>query len=150
MKAINFMKLIIRKFFLMLFVVLGGIGICSAQLPTTQTQGGITYISGGIGEDEAKAIKDESKNWPLSIDFSEHLVNEDLWIAQVYLKILDSKGKTLFEARVEGPMFLGKVPPGSYELLATYEGVTQSKKIQIVDGKPLHVSINWRLSKGKA
>jgi hypothetical protein len=47
-------------------------------------------------------------------------------------------------------MFLGKVPPGNYELLATYEGVTKSKKIQIIDGMPLHVSLNWRLSKSSA
>ena len=144
------MKSIPRKLFLMFLVVLGGISICSAQLPMTQAQGDITYISGGIGEDEAKAIKAESKSWPLSIEFSEYLVSQDLWVAQVYLRIIDSKGKTQFEATVDGPMFLGKLPPGNYELLATYEGVTQSRKIQIIDGKPLHLSMNWRLSKSRA
>ena len=149
MKVTKPMKSFFRKLFLMLLVALNGVGICSAQLPTIQMQGDITYISGGIGEDEAKAMKAESKSWPLSIEFSEYLVSQDLWVAQVYLRILDSSGKTQFEATVDGPMFLGKLPPGNYQLIATYEGITQSRKIQIIDGKPLHVSINWRLSKSR-
>jgi hypothetical protein len=150
MKVINPMKSILRKFLLILLIVLGGNSVCSAQLPMTQAQGNITYIAGGIGEDEVKAMKSESKSWPLFIEFSEHLVGQDLWVAQVYLRILDSKGKTLFDTTVDGPIFLGKLPPGNYELLATYQSVTQSRKIQIIDGKPLHVSMNWRLSKSRA
>lgn len=124
--------------------------VSSAQFPTTQMQGDIAYISGGIGEDEAKAMKAESKNWPLLIEFSEYSISQDLWVAQVYLKILDSKGKTILETTVDGPMFLGRLPPGNYELFATYEGETKSTKIQIVNGKSLRVSMNWRLLKGVA
>jgi hypothetical protein len=149
MKVINSMKSILRKLFLILLVVSGGIGICSAQLPMTQTQGNITYIAGGIGVDEAKAMKTESKSWPLSIEFSEYLVSQDLWVAQVYLRILDSKGKTILETIVDGPMFLGRLPPDNYELFATYEGVTKSRKIQIVNGKTLHISMGWRLYKSE-
>jgi len=144
------MKLILGKYVLAPLFMLSLLSACYAQLPKVQTQGDITYISGGIGEDEAAAMKAESKSWPLSIEFSEYLVSQDLWVAQVHLRILDSKGKAQFEATVDGPMFLGKLPPGNYELLATYEGVTQSRKIQIVDGKPLHLSMNWRLSKSRA
>ena len=149
MKALNLTKSFTRKFFLILLVVLSGISVCSAQFPVTQTQGDIAYISGGIGEDEAKTIKAESKNWPLSIEFSEYLISQDVWVAQVYLRILDSKGKTILETMVDGPMFLGRLPPDNYELFATYEGVTKSRKIQIVNGKTLHISMSWRLYKSE-
>ena len=149
MKALNLTKSFTRKFFFILLVVLSGISVCSAQLPMNQMQGDITYISGGIGEEESKAIKAESQNWPLSIEFSEYVVNQDLWVAQVYLRILDSKGKTILETMVDGPMFLGRLPPDNYELFATYEGVTKSRKIQIVNGKTLHISMSWRLYKSE-
>jgi hypothetical protein len=149
MKALNPTESFTRKFFLILLVVLSGISVCSAQLPMNQMQGDITYISGGIGEDESRAIKAESKNWPLSIEFSEYVVSQDLWVAQVYLRILDSKGKTILETIVDGPMFLGRLPPDTYELFATYEGVTKSRKIQIVNGKTLHISMSWRLYKSE-
>ena len=142
------MKSFFRKLFLMLLFALNGASICSAQLPMTQTQGDFIYISGGIGEDEARAMKAESKSWPLSIEFSEHLVNQDLWVAQVYLRILDSKGKTLFDTTVDGPIFLGKVPPGNYELLATYQGVMKRRVIEIKQGQHIKESFNWQSKKG--
>lgn len=141
------MKLFFSNYFLALFVMMSVLSACYAQLPKVQIQGDISYISGGIGEDETKAMQSESKNWPLSIEFSEYLVSQDLWVAHVYLRILDANGKAIFEAVVDGPIFLGKVPPGNYELLATYQGITKSRKIQIVKGKSLHIPMNWRLSK---
>ena len=129
--------------------MIGVMSIGYAQMLINRTQGDISFIAGGIGEDESTAMKLMSKKWPLSIEFSEYLDGKDLWIAQVYLRILDANGKKLFDTTIDGPMFLGKLPVGNYELLATYEGVTQSRKIQIIDGKPLHVSINWSLSKGR-
>lgn len=144
------MKLFLGKFVLAPLFMLILLSSCYAQLPKVQTQGDISYVSGGIGEDESRAMKRELKSWPLYIEFSEYFDNQDLWVAQVYLRILDLKGKTLFDTTVDGPMFLGKLPPGNYELLATYQGVTQSRKILIVDGETLHVSMNWRLSKTRA
>ena len=142
------MKLVIGRHLLAPLFMLSLLSACYAQLPKVQTQGNITYISGGIGEDEAKAMKAESKSWPLSIEFSEHLVNQDLWVAQVYLRILDSKGKTLFDTTVDGPIFLGKVPPGNYELLATYQEVTKRRVIEIKQGQHIKESFNWQSKKG--
>ena len=142
------MKLVIGRHLLAPLFMLSLLSACYAQLPKVQTQGNITYISGGIGEDEAAAMKAESKSWPLSIEFSEHLVSQDLWVAQVYLRILDSKGKTLFDTTVDGPMFLGKLPPGNYELLATYQGVTKRRAIEIKQGQHIKESFNWQSKKG--
>ena len=142
------MKLFLGKYVLAPLFMLSLLSACYAQLPKVQTQGNITYIAGGIGEDEAAAMKAESKSWPLSIEFSEHLVGQDLWVAQVYLRILDSKGKTLFDTTVDGPIFLGKVPPGNYELLATYQEVTKRRVIEIKQGQHIKESFNWQSKKG--
>ena len=117
------------------------------QLPKTQKQGDITYITGGVGEDESKAIRGDAKNWPLIIDFSQHLQNHDAWISQVYLRILDIKGNGIFEVTTDGPFLLVNLPSGSYVLTATYEGITKTQKIQIVDGKAHRASLNWSLPK---
>ena len=142
------MKLFLGKYVLAPLFMLSLLSACYAQLPKVQTQGDITYIAGGIGEDEVKAMKSESKSWPLFIEFSEHLVGQDLWVAQVYLRILDSKGKTLFDTTVDGPIFLGKVPPGNYELLATYQEVTKRRVIEIKQGQHIKESFNWQSKKG--
>ena len=142
------MKLVIGRHVLAPLFMLSLLSACYAQLPKVQTKRDIPYISGGIGEDKAEAMKTESISWPLSIKFSEHLVNQDLWVAQVYLRILDSKGKTLFDTTVDGPIFLGKVPPGNYELLATYQEVTKRRVIEIKQGQHIKESFNWQSKKG--
>lgn len=119
------------------------------QLPQPLQDGNITYISGGVGEDEAKAIKAEAKNWPLNIEFSQYLESHDAWVSQVYLTILDAKGGAIFEAKLDGPMFLAKLPTGNYQIVATYEGVTKTQKVQIIAGRSVYVPINWRLSKSR-
>lgn len=137
---------------LLLLVVLAVMSLPTktyGQLPHSLQEGNITYISGGVGEDEAKAIKAEAKNWSLNIEFSQYLENRDAWVSQVYLTILDAKGNAIFEANLDGPLFLAKLPSGNYEIVATYEGVTKKQRIQVVAGRPLHVSINWRLSKSR-
>lgn len=133
--------------------MLGVIVMCSmpiktfGQLPYIQQQGTISYIAGGITDDEAKAIHADAKNWPLFIEFSQYLVDHNLWIAQVDLSIRDAKGKSIFEATLDDPMFLVKLPSGNYEIVATYEGVTKTQKVQIISGRPLHVTMSWRSSK---
>ena len=119
------------------------------QLPKSQKQGELIYISGGVGEEESKAIREDAKNWPLVIDFSQYLENRDAWISQVYLRILDAKGNSIFEVNTDGPLLLLKMSSGDYVLMATYGGITKTEKIQIIDGKTLRVSVNWRLPKSR-
>lgn len=143
------MKASFTQYLLIGCVLLGLSATSFAQLPQVQEQSGITFITGGIGEDEAKAIKDEAKNWPLSVDFSQQLEGHDAWVSQVDLTIRDAKGGAIFETSLDGPMFLAKLPSGNYEIVMTYEGVTKRQKIQVIAGRPLHVSVSWRLSKSR-
>jgi hypothetical protein len=142
------MKIFFTKYLLIPLLMFGVMSISYAQMLINRTKGDISFIAGGIGEEESIAMKLMSKSWPLSIEFSEHLVSQDLWVAQVYLRILDSKGKTLFDTTVDGPMFLGKLPPGNYELLATYQGVTKRRAIEIKQGQHIKESFNWQSKKG--
>ena len=140
-------KIFFTRYLLTPLLMLGVMSISYAQMLINRTQGDISFISGGLREDEFAAMKLFTKKWPLSIEFSEYLDGKDLWIAQVYLRILDSKKKPLFDTTIEGPLFLGKLPAGNYEILATYYGVTQSRKIQIIDGRSIHATIKWCVSK---
>lgn len=140
------------KYVLIVLLMLGVIVMCSmpiktfGQLPHIQQQGDISYVTGGITDAEAKAIHADAKNWPLFIEFSQYLVDHSLWISQVDLSIRDAKGKSIFEASLDGPMFLAKLPSGNYEIVATYEGVTKAQKVQILTGRPLYVCMSWGLS----
>jgi hypothetical protein len=145
----------IIKYVLIVALMLGLIVMCSlpvkiyGQLPLIKYQGDIAYINGGVERDEAKAIHADAKNWPLSIEFFEYLVDQRLWIGRVYLSIRDGNGKSIFEDSLDGPMFLAKLPSGNYEIIATHNGVTKTQKVQVVAGRPINVCIYWGLSKNR-
>ncbi len=133
---------------LIALVVLLGISVYGyAQLPEVLKRNNITFVMGGIGEDEAKAIRSEAKNWPLSIEFSEYLNNRDAWISGVQLKIINSNDEITLDEIIDGPLFLANLPVGNYQLIGTYGGVSKKQKVQIKAGKTLRVAMSWRLAK---
>ena len=128
----------------MLVLVLAAFGISSfAQLPEVQTRPEMSCMIGGVGSDESKALRAEAKKWPLNIEFSERMENKDAWVSGVRLKIMDAKKNTLFEESCNGPIFLAKLAPGTYDIVASYQGVEKKRQIKIEDGKSQRVSINW-------
>ena len=116
------------------------------QLPEVQIINNYSYIMGGIGEHEADAIQAVAKKWPLSIQFTEHLENYDSWVSGVELKIINSAGHTIFDERIDGPMFLANLPKGNYELIGTYRGVNKNHKVQIMTDESLQISMNWQFA----
>src|SRR5664279_4365003 len=42
----------------------------AATLSPVQTSGPVQYLSGGIGKDEATAIQQASRQWPLTLEFA--------------------------------------------------------------------------------
>lgn len=104
-------------------------------------------MMGGVGENEARAMREEAKKWPLSIEFSEHIEKADLWIAGAKLIIINKAGKIVYEEICNGPLFLAKLASGNYQIMVSYQGITQKRTIEIYEGKPLKESFNW---KGKA
>ena len=85
-----------------------------ATLPQPKMENGITYLSGGIGNDEAVAMKAEAKSYPLSMIFSAGKDNE--YLADVKVNIKDKAGKDVLNAVSNGPIILVKVPAGRYSM----------------------------------
>lgn len=132
----------------MLILVLAAFSSSSfAQLPELQVRSSMSCMIGGVGSDESKALRAEAKKWPLNIEFSERLDNKDAWISGVRLKIMDAKKNTIFEESCNGPIFLAKLAPGTYDIVASYQGIEKKRQIKIEDGKSERVNMNWVIKK---
>ncbi|MBI4204473.1 MAG: T9SS type A sorting domain-containing protein [Betaproteobacteria bacterium] len=95
--------------------------------------GGVSYVSGGIGEDSEAQLKAREKEFNLKLVFT---LVEGNYLADVNVAIKDAGGKTLVEHTAQGPFLLAKLPGGTYAVSATYEGKTQSRKVRI--GERMH------------
>ena len=129
-------------------VLTSAIQYCYADLPEIQSRSNLSCMMGGVGLDESQSMREEAKKWPLAIEFSEHIDKTDAWISGTRLVIINKNGKTIFDESCNGPMFLAKLTPGKYQLIASYQGVSKKKTIEIKEGKSLKESFNWSGKKG--
>ncbi len=115
-----------------------------AQLPAAQTEGGVEYVSGGFGLDESTAFKQAIAQWPLALTFASSGNGTNAYAGDVQVVIRDTQDATVLNVLSQGPYFLAKIPPGSYEVFATYEGRTQSRKVNIGSSGNTHVTFHWK------
>jgi len=115
-----------------------------AELPPTQTQGGVEYVSGGFGLDESTAFKQAIRQWPLALTFASSSNGVNAYASDVQVVIRDKQDATVLNALSEGPYFLARLPAGSYSVFVTYEGQTQSRKITIGASGGTHVTFHWK------
>ena len=129
-------------------VLASAIQYCYADLPDIQSRSNLSCIMGGVGLDESQSMREEAKRWPLVIEFSEHIDKMDAWISGARLVIINKSGKIIFDEPCNGPMFLAKLSPGKYQLIASYQSISKKKTIEIQEGKSLKESFNWSSKKG--
>ena len=118
---------------------------CLAQLPDARSMNGIRFITGGIGSDVSKAMQAEAKQWPLLIEFSQADGQaKPAWVSGVKISISDAKNAPLLDTICDGPLMLVKLPPGSYSIAASYNGVAQNRTLVIAKDMPQRIVITWK------
>lgn len=132
----------ITKFF---FVSFSMVWFCfaQAQIPNTQYSQGISFISGGVGEEEAQAIVSEAKQWPLFLELSQLENGRGIWIFGAKIKIYSSQNQLIFDAQADGPYMLINLPQGDFLIEASYQNVVQKRAISIKPA-PQKISIFWK------
>ena len=113
-----------------------GLGVlCSnafAQLPAVKTEGAVSYLSGGIGDDEEAQIRSAARDYGVLLEFSEveRGTSHGRWTADVKVSIKAGQG-VLLSAATDGPLMLVRLKPGSYTVEAERNGAKQAKRIEV-------------------
>ena len=113
----------------------------SYTLPQTKTENGISYMSGGVGKPEAKAMEEEARHYPLSMVFSAAKDNE--FLANVHVSIKNQSSKEVLSAVSDGPIMLVKLPAGKYTIAAAAHGKTLHRTVQVPSKGDRQISFHW-------
>jgi hypothetical protein len=105
-----------------------------------QEQNGIAYLSGGIGEDESKAIQ-QTTGYNLHMTFSVGSQNE--YIPDVNLLIQKAPGQTVFTLSQAGPLVYVQLPAGKYTVVATRNGEERRDTANIGSGAARNLVFHW-------
>ncbi|WP_011298160.1 hypothetical protein [Cupriavidus necator] len=91
-----------------------------------RTMGPVSYVCGGIAEDERKALADLEKNFNMGILFTQGSNGE--FLSDVAVRLLRDE-QEIATFRAAGPRCLIRAPEGSYNIEASYKGQTKTIKI---------------------
>jgi hypothetical protein len=101
--------------------------------------GAISYIAGGIGEDEMNALAAAKQ------DYNLHIMNADKtghFSGDVRIVISDLKSHVLLDTS-DGPLFYANLPKGKYIVEGFSEQHHNSKHVTITSSKPTRVHFVW-------
>ena len=112
-------------------LALGAGTALASMMPPVQTHDGIQFVTGGIGESEASAMKAAQRQYPLALEFVQKAAPRDEYIADVLVQVTNTKGKRILTARSEGPYLYARLPDGEYTVVATYLGKPIRKRVNV-------------------
>ncbi|MCC2656210.1 MAG: putative exported protein [Panacagrimonas sp.] len=115
----------------------------ASALPTQTTEGGIPYVTGGIGSDESEAIKAQFSKYAIALTFATMQNGHNVFLASVPVKILDASGATVLDVTTGGPYLLVDVPPGKYQVVATHQGREQRGAVEVGPDRRAERSFVW-------
>ena len=121
---------------------LAGMAFAQSDLPPAQTFGGVSYLTGGIGLDESKAIKAAEKDFSLSLLFAQTKRGE--FVSDVRVSVADKAGRAVLEAESDGPMLLARLPAGAYKVSAEYGGKVLVRTVKVDAKGVTRVGFVWQ------
>jgi hypothetical protein len=123
------------------FVLAACLGSAFAHAaPTARQQNGVTYINGGVGQEEQSAMKAVRADYNLLLTFATR--QSGAYRSDVQLDITDAKGASLLSVPNTGPMFFAKLTPGTYRISAAAEGKTFKRTVKIGNA-PKDITLHW-------
>lgn len=106
-----------------------------------QQQNGVEYLSGGIGEDELRALS-QARGYTLHIVCSTGPQNK--YLADVDITVNKAGGESLLSLSGVGPLVYVKLPEGRYQIVGSHNG-QESRQEVVIDGKsPRTLNVHWK------
>jgi opacity protein-like surface antigen len=110
-------------------------------LPAAQQQGAISFVTGGIGSDEAQAFRSAAAQYNLRLTLAA--VSGEFF-AGVRVTLRDAQGNTVVEAVSDGPYLFLNVPPGRYQVTADNLGQVQRRNALVRTKGATELYLRWK------
>jgi hypothetical protein len=120
-----------------------------AMLPAPRHHGDITYLTGGVGQDEARAMRREAARYPLELLFVARQGKHDDFLADMPVTIRNANGRTVFRGRSDGPYFLAKLPAGRYTVTSKNRGERVTRHVAVKDHGTQRVVFEWKAASAR-
>lgn len=106
-----------------------------------QEQNGVRYLQGGIGQDEANALR-KTPGYDLHVELSTG--PEGKFQSGATVDIQNAQGQPVLSLTDAGPLLYVQLPPGKYKVTGNAQGETVQQMVTVNGKSPATVNLNWR------
>jgi hypothetical protein len=114
----------------------------AAEVPTQRMYQSTPYLTGGIGEDEAEAMRQAAPNYSLALTFA---AQTGQFVSDVDVAVKNQAGQVVLQATDAAPILLADLPAGRYQIEATYNGHTQTRQVAVADAGTTKLVLQWQV-----
>jgi hypothetical protein len=108
-----------------------------------KTNQGFPYLFGGVSSNEREAMEQRAKDYNLKLVFAEKY---GPYLSGVSVALASVKDGEILAMATNGPWFYIQLPPGTYEVKATFKGETkQMKNLRVMKDKTVQQTFIWDL-----
>src|SRR5688500_18818369 len=101
------------------------------QSDAARANANVPAISGGVSLNARDNLRTQERDANVKLVFA---LNTGNYVADVHVKVVDSKGKVVIDDVSNGPWMLAKLPSGSYTATATYNGKAVTQRFSAGSG----------------
>ncbi|QXI50150.1 MULTISPECIES: carboxypeptidase regulatory-like domain-containing protein [Pseudomonas] len=105
-----------------------------------QEQNGVRYLQGGIGQDEANALR-KTPGYDLHVELSTG--PEGKFQSGASVDIQNAQGQPVLSISDAGPLLYVQLPPGKYKVTGNAQGETVQQMVTVNGKSPATVNLNW-------
>lgn len=108
-----------------------------------KTEQGVPYMMGGVGIGERELMEGRAEDYNLKLSFAEKV---GVYLADVDVMVEDRNGNKIISRKTNGPWLYLQLPPGTYDVKATFEGETkQIENLRLTSGDRVTRVMRWDL-----
>ena len=108
--------------------------------PVIQGAGNVTYVSGGVGDESINRLTAMANEFNVKLVFAR---TSGEFVSGVAVKITDAGGRSVVDARSDGPWFLARLPVGHYQIVASLGGKAEKRQIDVGASKLSTIDFRW-------
>jgi hypothetical protein len=105
----------------------GEIGDVAKQNTISAPQAELPWMSGGIGDEARDEMRKAAAAYSVHLVFSDQ---QGAYLAGIPFTVSKLNGRELYSGVSAGPLLYLKLPPGSYQIAAQFDGTWHNKRIQ--------------------
>ncbi|RFU49623.1 carboxypeptidase-like regulatory domain-containing protein [Paraburkholderia sp. DHOC27] len=111
----------------------------AGDIPVEQDNG-VAYVTGGVGQDEASAMRGLAGGYNMRATFT---TRSGEYLSGVNLRVVKAGGATVFAATSDGPYLFARLPEGHYRIIASVDGAERSRELYVPARGGVRFTLVW-------